>query len=149
MKPLYKEHSMSQTRVRILVASIMAALALSVALAVPEPGVSLSVRKGTAEEPGTLPSHDGAFVIRRGGSTALPLTVRVRWGGTATGGQDYEATSESYTIKSGYQGVTVSVGVKDDPAAEGDETVTLEILPGGYWIDAGGPLTVTIRDNDQ
>ena len=113
-----------------------------------QPTVTLSLRKATAQEPGTELRHRGAFRISRTGSTDFPLTVRVLVTGSAVPGQDYAALVPSYQIPQGAESLTVEVQVIDDTVHEGNESVRMELLPGDYQMGSTDGVVVTVQDDD-
>jgi len=91
----------------------------------------------------------GAFEVRRRGSAAEPLTVRLEIGGTATNGEDYAAIENSVTIPAGSEAATVPVRPVDDATAEGQETVVVTLVAGtGYVVGPYAGAQVTLWDND-
>ena len=107
----------------------------------PPPVVTLSVPDPNAGEI----ANQGWFLLRRTGSTTLPLTVTVEYGGTATFGVDYKVSPNSLqvTIPAGSPTLTVWVTPQDDGIPEPMETITLTVVAGpGY--DLGGIVSATM-----
>jgi hypothetical protein len=68
------------------------------------------------------------FVIRRTGSTATPLTVFYRLGGTAFAGSDYaRPLVDRVVIPAGAAEITMGLDLFDDQVAEDDETIRLDL----------------------
>ncbi len=111
------------------------------------PVVTVGAEDGTASEQG---ADAASFVVRRTGSTAAPLAVRLTVSGTAAPGADYGAIPNPVTIPAGAATATVRVVPVDDAAAEGDETVVVTVAPDPAYI-VGTPATAeaAIRDNDS
>ncbi len=111
---------------------------------------------GTADasENGT----NGAFTIARTGSTAAPLDVRVMSaGGTAARTTDYnflpayvdDGNYRTFTIPAGAASLEVVVTSLNDAAAEGPETITLQLAEGtNYFGTALGATSITLHDDD-
>ncbi len=100
---------------------------------------------------------NGSFVITRTGDTTAALDVTVApVGGTATKTTDYTFTPDyaatgslyKFTIPAGQASLSVAVAAVNDTAAEGPETVKLQLSVGGYQVRAGGVAELTIADND-
>lgn len=90
-----------------------------VAAAIPAlPVVTISASGAPAETGG-----QGEFTLSRSGSAATPLTVRMRYAGTAAGGSDYAALPETVAFPAGSASVVLPVQPLADPFAEGAETV--------------------------
>jgi thermitase len=113
----------------------------------PLPLVSVAATDADASEPGADP---GTFTVTRTGPTAAPLTVKIALGGTAVNGTDYAAIGVSVTIPAGSASVTQTLSVLDDALVEGDETVTMTLVPDAtYTVDgSAGSATVTLHDDD-
>ncbi|MBI2918245.1 MAG: PD40 domain-containing protein [Chloroflexi bacterium] len=99
-------------------------------------------------------SEAGVFTITRIGDPTKPLTVAVKVSGTATEAADYASTGigAKLTIPAGTEAFTttkISISPMDDNLREGDETVVLTLLPGGYEIKGPKSAVVTIADNDS
>ncbi len=119
------------------------------AASVPE----LSIVATNAAEGGA----NGSFVITRTGDTTAALDVTVApVGGTATKTTDYTFAPDyvasgslyKFTIPAGQASLSVAVAAVNDTAAEGPETVKLQLSVGGYQVRAGGVAELTIADND-
>ncbi|KAB2654549.1 MAG: hypothetical protein DVB31_16530 [Verrucomicrobia bacterium] len=102
------------------------------------------------------PANPGTFRVRRWPSSpASPeLRVRVRWGGSAANGVDYEAMPSEVVIPAGAEAVDATVKPVNDALREGPESVALELspvasLPGQplpYAIGRNGRAWVVIAD---
>ena len=111
------------------------------------PTVTVGLRKAVAEEGASGAAGLGAFVLHRTGNTTSALTVSVAAGGTATPDADYEALKPTYTIPAGQDRITVVVKTYGDHEEEGEETVTLTVLPEtGYVPGTPDARTVTITE---
>ena len=95
-------------------------------------------------------SDSGQFTLTRSGSVTNPLTVNYTIGGSATGGDDYDAVNGIATFAAGSDTATIDIVSHVDSAAEGDETVMLTLSAGAnYFVsDTAGSATVTIIDDD-
>ena len=100
---------------------------------------------------------NGSFVITRTGDTTAALDVMVApVAGTATKTTDYTFSPDyvasgslyKFTIPVGQASLSVAVAAVNDSAAEGPETVKLQLSVGGYQVRAGGVAELTIADND-
>ncbi|PYJ96564.1 MAG: hypothetical protein DME23_20050, partial [Verrucomicrobia bacterium] len=99
-------------------------------------------------------SDPAVFTVRRTGSTATPLVVFYRVGGTAENGVDYDRLTGRVMIPSGAESAQISVFPIDDGLVEGTETVELTLVPprevrDAYQIGTPGSATAFIHDNDQ
>lgn len=89
-----------------------------------------------------LGNDEAMFTIRRTGPVALPLTVALRVGGSATPGVDYQALPTSITFPVGRRAVFLTVRAMNDAAFEGNETVRVTVLEsdqGAYRLAADEP----------
>jgi hypothetical protein len=110
------------------------------------PVVSVVAADATATEAGLA---TGSFTVSRTGSTASALTVSYTIGGTASNGVDYQMLSGSLTIAAGLSSAAITVMPVDDVAAEGDETVLVQLQANAaYTLGSPNSATVTIIDND-
>lgn len=107
-------------------------------------------------------AEDGAanltYTFTRFGSLSSPLTVNFNVGGTATFGVDYiplgsasfSSTSGSVTFAAGSNTATVSLDPSVDSTIEGDETVSLTVVPGPGYLPPASPGPVTgMINNDE
>lgn len=107
--------------------------------------VSMQVVDGTGAESGSDPI---TFAINRTGNTSGELVVRYAITGSATNGVDYAQLPASVTIPAGQSSATVTVIPVNDVQIEGNETVTLTILPDvAYNAVPTLTGTATILDN--
>lgn len=94
------------------------------------------------------------YTFNRTGPTTNPLTVSYTVGGTATLGTDYtgiasEGATKTVTFNAGASSATVTVDPTADTTVEGNETVSLTLLPGtGYTIGTADSVIGTIQDDD-
>lgn len=70
---------------------------------------------------------NGAFVFSRNGDLTNPLTVKFDIGGAATGGADYVAFPDSFTIPAGLASDTLFVTINDDNIPEADEELSITL----------------------
>lgn len=93
------------------------------------------------------------FTISRTGPTDDPLTVSFTLGGSAGEGTDYSiagAPPRTVVIPAGAASAVVPLTVLADDLEEPDETVTLTLLPGDFFvIPAGGEAAGAIIGNDD
>ncbi|MFC4101513.1 Calx-beta domain-containing protein [Paenibacillus xanthanilyticus] len=93
-------------------------------------------------------------VFRNGGADSYATVNYTITGGTAAGqateGSDYEGTSGTLVFPQDETLQNIYIPIHDDQRFEGDEklTITLSNPTGGATIEAGGPVTRTIEDND-
>lgn len=90
----------------------------------------------------------GVFSVRRRGGLQ-PLTVNLQLGGTATPGVDFDSgATGTVLIPAGVREVWVEVRpMADADDGEGDETVTLSVLPGsGYTVGSATTAGLAIRN---
>jgi hypothetical protein len=132
----------------------------------PSTGEVLGEITVTAENPlAAEPNSEGAFVITRTGSTAVPMTVSFAMSGTATLGVDYSLVDGDTTlpitsplsIPIGSDYVRLKVVPIDDAIGEGTEKLKLTILPSAAHtvgvpneatvklLDDADPLTTTVK----
>lgn len=124
------------------------------------PRVSITASVTNAQEPGTStpPAVAGQFTITRVGDISQDMTVFVNpYGGTATLATDYTSTPAYVTASQGYSTFTIPAGQASldiaitpisDAAAEGPETVILQLGPGnGYVVASPCEAVVTINDD--
>ena len=113
----------------------------------PELSVSVLVEEGL-EANGA--AQGAKFHVERTGDLSAPLTFSFTLSGTATPGTDFEQVNTTQTIEAGKATKNIQIDPIDDGDVEGDETVTLTLIPGAaYTVAAGeGAGTVVIRDDD-
>jgi len=113
--------------------------------AVALPTVSVKAAKKKGFEKGAKPA---TVVFTRKGDKSAALDVSYTVGGTATSGTDYVALTGVVTIPAGKKSATVTITPIDDVVQEGNETVTLMVLPGTAHTHAkANTATVTIVDH--
>jgi len=101
---------------------------------------------------------NGVFRLTRSGDPAAALTVLVSpVGGTATKTTDYTFTPDtvasgsfqSFTIPAGAASLDVSVAAVNDTAAEGTETINLQLASAaGYLSGTANSVVMSLLDND-
>lgn len=87
----------------------------------------------------------GRFVIRRSGNLDA-VTVFFSFGGTATGGTDYQVPPSTVVIPFGMDEAAVSIAPLADADAEPVETITLTLGTGNYALGAIVSATVNLAD---
>ncbi|MGE3310991.1 MAG: Calx-beta domain-containing protein [Limisphaerales bacterium] len=92
----------------------------------------------------------GTWVLRRTGSTAQPLEVRYRFGGSAQHQVDFIAIGDRIVIPAGQSQVTLTATPIDDPFREDPETIAIELLEAPEY-SLGVPVRagVNLLDNDD
>jgi Cadherin-like domain/Domain of unknown function (DUF4114)/Calx-beta domain len=126
--------------------------------AITPPTVSLALNRASVKEDGT---PNLSYTFTRNGSTDQPLTVRYQITGTAIEDTDYSTLGTSTTginfrtfdFIAGASTFTVRVDPTPDTLLEGDETVSLALLPAGlgygnsqYIVNASTAVTGVIID---
>jgi autotransporter-associated beta strand protein len=118
------------------------------------PVVSLAVNSASVNEDGTA---NLVYTFTRIGSTANPLVVTYRVGGTASASNDYALSSSlvaataTVTFSVGSDTANVFVDPTPDSLVETDEIVALTLVParsGEYTIGTTNAVTGTILDQD-
>jgi PKD repeat protein len=110
------------------------------------PTVSIAATIATVPEQGP---GIGQFTVSRTGITNQPLTVNYTVAGTAGNGVDYETLTLSLTIPAASTSASISIKPYNDQDYEGDETVTIILVPSSSAYNVGTDRdTVTIVDND-
>ena len=121
--------------------------------AVRRPAVQVSAVTATAAEGG---SEGMLRFTRRHGSTAAALDVRVMLSGSAGLGdvdfapvETWESGHYRFTIPAGQEALDVRVTAVNDTAAEGPETLVVQLIDGsGYVPEAPAGAVLEIADND-
>ena len=85
---------------------------------------------------------------------ALPVTLNIETGGSATRGEDYTLTPSVLTIPAGQGTGMITLTGINDALGEGDETVVLSLsaaepMPPGWTLDGTRTHTLTISDDEQ
>lgn len=89
----------------------------------------------------------GTFNVSRAGDGSSALVVRLAIGGTASNGVDYSFLTNVVVLNPGEFATSLFVDPIRDALAEGEETVTISILPDpAYIVGAPGADTVVIGD---
>jgi len=110
------------------------------------PIVTVTATDRNASETGPDP---GVFTVARAGSTAGPLTVRYRLGGTARSGADFAALPGEVVIPPGAATAPVVVAPVNDAELERGESVILTLEPGtDHAPGAARTASVVIADDD-
>ena len=116
--------------------------------------------KGGTSAPEHCPPGVNCFMInflltRRGGDLNQPLSVQLKYGGTATPGLDYPKLPETVNFGAGESTASISARPLDDLLVEGDETVVATLrcsndAHSDYRIEGQAASAIsTIIDNDQ
>jgi hypothetical protein len=117
----------------------------------PPPTVTISATDVTASEWGLAA---GNFVLsRRDSITGSPVTtgdlpVNLACLGAAQNSTDYQTIAPNVTIPHGSASLTITVTPIQDTEVEGDETVTISVVPGNGYLRSGS-ATLTISDDDS
>ncbi|MBV9463346.1 MAG: hypothetical protein JO317_03870 [Verrucomicrobiae bacterium] len=86
-------------------------------------------------------------IMRSSDGTNFPLVVKYSLSGTAQNGVDYDALPGSVIMPAGANAVVVEIRPKFDSLNEGNESVTLSVLPdANYQMGSPTTSTVTIQD---
>lgn len=108
------------------------------------PIVTLIASDASASETGLDPA---SFLVTRNTSAAVPLTVNLSIGGTATNGNDYAPLSGSVTIPASASSAPITITPLSDSLAEGDETVQLALLASSdYSLGLPDADSITLGD---
>ena len=101
-------------------------------------------------------TNNAAFTLRRDGNTNNALTVIYSLGGTATKGADYVPLPQAVSLPAGVRSASLTVRPLDDSLVEGNETVSLTLLPDPsmspftrYLVGSPSNAVVTIIDNEE
>ncbi|HWH67944.1 MAG TPA: FAD-dependent oxidoreductase, partial [Candidatus Sulfotelmatobacter sp.] len=97
------------------------------------------------------PGLSATFTIRRLlGDTNNSVAVQFELGGSALDGVDYLASAtNSLVFAPGVVSRTLTIAPLDDALAEGNETVTLTLLPGsGYTVGTSNSAQATLFDDE-
>ena len=121
------------------------------------PVVSVAASRPATSEPSPLIRvAPGQFIFRRSGDAVLPLTVGVKFGGTATPGLDYAKVPEVVVFPAGQIDTTLEIVALSDNRYEGTENVVVELVASdvlallGYTVEPkGARAEITIADADQ
>lgn len=89
------------------------------------------------------------FKFCRTGDLSQPLQVNYAVSGSAAPGADFVPLAGQVVIPAGMACVTVPLQPVEDALYEGDETVTLSLLTGGYQVGTSPTATATLLDNDS
>lgn len=93
------------------------------------------------------PLVESEFIISREGGTIDPLLIFFQLSGTAVPGEDYQTFPKSLIIPAGEEILRVPLVPIADGLVEGEEMVTLTILPDSAYEIIAGEATVPLRDN--
>ena len=96
--------------------------------------------------PGGIPIPAKVTVSRPAACTDAPLPVAYRLSGTAKNGKDYTELDGTITLPAGAAAADIVIAPWNDMTVEGDETVSITLLPGPYVVGDPKAATVTIVD---
>lgn len=121
------------------------------------PVVSIVATRAETSEPSiTSRIAPGIFTLKRTGDPKAPLSVVLRYDGTATPGLDYDKLPITVTFDAGVAQTDLTVAPLDDVLVEGDETVAAYLAvpivanAPAYVIDPqNSAAKVVIHDNDS
>ena len=114
------------------------------AFTVPPPTVQIVASDPRADERGT---NRARLTLVRSGDLTSGLTVTCALGGTASNGVDYSTLSGTINFTAGSNAASLMITPLTDGLAEGDETVTVTLLPGAsYQLGTLTNATALIRD---
>ncbi len=123
--------------------------------------VSLALNQTSVDEDGT---DSLSYTFTRNGSTNQPLTVRYQIAGTAIEDTDYSTLGttaagngfRTFDFAPGASTFTIRIDPTPDALVEGNETVSLALLPAGlgygsteYIVDNSAAVIGTILDQDD
>ena len=112
------------------------------------PALPLVNAAATDDDP-SEPAAVGGFKLYRTGDVSGSLTVNVVAVGTAGAGIDYQAIAPTVTFPAGQNWQRVFIQPIDDALLEGDEYVTLFVLPGaGYQVGAQPSRRFLLQDDE-
>src|SRR5205814_10515199 len=111
----------------------------------PPPSLEIVGSDAVAGEFGT---NSGRFtVVRNNDPSLLALTIPYAISGTASNGVDYLALPGSVTLAAGATATNILVTPIPDNLVEGDETVTLTLLPStNYTLTTLSNATIVLQD---
>ena len=115
-----------------------------------QPQVSVSAASAALTPPSVAESAtELRFFVSRNTNPATTLTVNYTLSGTATSGTDYTGATGSVTIPASAYGEYITLVPTNDTAAEGSESVTLNVTPasGTYGLRTAS-ATILLTDND-
>lgn len=110
----------------------------------PRPTVTITASDPSAGEP----NSPGAFTINRSGVTTRELTVYFTVAGLARAGFDFESLGDHVTLGVGQSSVAFQVLPVDDNRYEGEEEVTVRLMPGLDYVADTNSVTVIIAENE-
>jgi acetyl esterase/lipase len=110
------------------------------------PVVTVTATDRNASEAGSDP---GVLTVARTGSTAGPLTVRYRLGGTARAAADYAPLPGEVTIPTGAASAPVTVAPVNEAELEAGESVILTLEAGSdHELGLARTASVVLADDD-
>jgi hypothetical protein len=94
-----------------------------------------------------FPGLSGLIIVSRTGDPGSPLSIPLAFGGTASNGIDYFAVTNVMTLAPNGASGSFSITPLADGLPEGDETVTVTVLPDlAYTVSTTNTATITIHD---
>ncbi len=110
------------------------------------PLVCVSLDRPRASEAG---GPVASFLVTRFAPLTGAVQVQLAVSGSAVAGADFSPLPALVTVPSGQSTVRVQVGLLDDAAVEGDESLTVQVLPGaGYLLGLQTRRTLAVEDNE-
>lgn len=107
---------------------------------------SISIQASDAEA-GEFGGNDGTFTLTRTGNLTEALNLDLSVSGTALSGVDFDPLPASVSFPVNAATISITLHPIPDLLAEGDESVTVAILPGaGFTLGSQFIATVTIHD---
>lgn len=115
----------------------------------PPASISVAAIDAFATESPVPVTDTAKFRLYRTVNTSDELTVYFSLTGSAVNGADYLTLPDSATFVANQTQFNLTVTPIDDPVYEGDESVTLTLLPGaGYSLAPASTADATILDDD-
>ena len=110
--------------------------------------VTLKATQSEAREKGDngVPVPAVVTVSRPAACVDAPLPVAFSVSGTASNGEDYAKLSGTVTLPAGETSVDILISPWNEMLVEGDETVSITLLPGPYIVGNARVATVTVMD---
>ncbi|MES2411142.1 mannan endo-1,4-beta-mannosidase [Flavobacterium aquidurense] len=107
---------------------------------------TISATKSAASEPAT----NGEFTIKLSKSVTVPVTLSLKFGGTAKNGEDYKTIANSVTVSAKSNSVVIPVEILSDKIAEGEETVEITLTASSNAdVVIGNPEKASLTITDE
>jgi len=94
-----------------------------------------------------LGPDEGKFTLSRSGDNTFDILVQLIVGGIASNGVDYVAITNAYVLPASSNDISFIIRPFLDDRTEGDESVTLTIIPQLAYTIGSPSATVTIHDS--